>query len=170
MVFYAVKGCAVFNDFLVEILDLLVFTDLIFPMKKNFFSLSLHLTFFMCLCSVKIVRIQSFSGPYFPAFGLNTERYGVKATEETTMINFFFMLCLLFFSFFCRTNQNKRGFKLRAWVGFLVIFLSHRKETTCLFKRSRLVELKHFLWFANVVHWKNQNKDYLHKLKNEIVC
>ena len=37
MVFYAVKGCVVFNDFLVEILDLLVFTDLIFPMKKNFF-------------------------------------------------------------------------------------------------------------------------------------
>ena len=26
---------------------------------------------------VKIVRIRSFSGPYFPAFGLNTEKYGV---------------------------------------------------------------------------------------------
>ena len=26
---------------------------------------------------VKSVRIRSFPGPYFPAFGLNTERYGV---------------------------------------------------------------------------------------------
>ena len=26
---------------------------------------------------VKNVRIWSYSGPYFPAFGLNTERYGV---------------------------------------------------------------------------------------------
>ena len=28
---------------------------------------------------VKSVRIRSFPGPYFPAFGLNTERYGVHA-------------------------------------------------------------------------------------------
>ena len=27
---------------------------------------------------VKSVRIRSFPGPYFPAFGLNTERYGVS--------------------------------------------------------------------------------------------
>ena len=27
---------------------------------------------------VKIVRIQSYSGPYFPEFGLNAERYGVS--------------------------------------------------------------------------------------------
>ena len=27
--------------------------------------------------SAKSVRIRSYSGPYFPAFGLNTERYGV---------------------------------------------------------------------------------------------
>ena len=27
---------------------------------------------------VKSVRIRSFSGPYFPAFGLNTERYSVS--------------------------------------------------------------------------------------------
>ena len=27
---------------------------------------------------VKIVRIRSYSGPYFPAFGLNTERYFVS--------------------------------------------------------------------------------------------
>ena len=28
--------------------------------------------------SVKSVRIWSYSGPYFPAFGLNTERYSVS--------------------------------------------------------------------------------------------
>ena len=27
---------------------------------------------------VKSVRIRSFSGPYFPTFGLNTESYGVS--------------------------------------------------------------------------------------------
>ena len=27
---------------------------------------------------MKSVRIQSYSGPYFPDFGLNTERYGVS--------------------------------------------------------------------------------------------
>ena len=27
---------------------------------------------------VKSVRIRSYSGPYFPAFALNTERYGVS--------------------------------------------------------------------------------------------
>ena len=27
---------------------------------------------------VKSVRIQSFSGPYFAAFGLNAERYGIS--------------------------------------------------------------------------------------------
>ena len=26
----------------------------------------------------KTVRMRSYSGPYFPAFGLNTERYGVS--------------------------------------------------------------------------------------------
>ena len=30
-----------------------------------------------CHC-VKNVRIRSYSGPYFPVFGLNTERYGVS--------------------------------------------------------------------------------------------
>ena len=37
-------------------------------------SLSNHLGTHHC---VKSVRIQSYSGTYFPAFGMNTERYGV---------------------------------------------------------------------------------------------
>ena len=32
---------------------------------------------------VKSVRIRSFSGPYFPAFGLNTERYGVSFSIQS---------------------------------------------------------------------------------------
>ena len=32
----------------------------------------------MIIHYVKGVRIQSYSGPYFPAFGLNTERYSVS--------------------------------------------------------------------------------------------
>ena len=34
-----------------------------------FYTIHLH--------CVKRVRIRSYSGPYFPAFGLNTERYAV---------------------------------------------------------------------------------------------
>ena len=32
---------------------------------------------------VKSVRIRSFSGPYFPAFGLNRERYGISLRIQT---------------------------------------------------------------------------------------
>ena len=30
---------------------------------------------------VKRVRIRAFSGPFFPAFGLNTERYGMRRVQ-----------------------------------------------------------------------------------------
>ena len=33
------------------------------------------------------VRIWSFSGSYFPAFGLNTEKYGVSLREDTDQKN-----------------------------------------------------------------------------------
>ena len=36
---------------------------------------------------VKSVRIRSFSGPHFPAFGLNTERYSVHMRENTYQKN-----------------------------------------------------------------------------------
>ena len=36
---------------------------------------------------VKSVLIRSFSGPYFPAFGLNTERYSVQIRENTDKKN-----------------------------------------------------------------------------------
>ena len=37
---------------------------------------------------VKSVRIWSFSGPYFPAFGLNTERYGVVSYPDRYYVFF----------------------------------------------------------------------------------
>ena len=39
----------------------------------NVFPVELH--------CVKSVRIPSFSGPHFPTFGLNTERYEVSFTD-----------------------------------------------------------------------------------------
>ena len=43
------------------------------------FSLNFHYGFRKRISHcVKSVRIRSYSGPYFPAFGLNTERYGVS--------------------------------------------------------------------------------------------
>ena len=36
--------------------------------------------FFHC---VKSVLIRSYSGPYFPAFGLNTERYSVSLLSQS---------------------------------------------------------------------------------------
>ena len=32
----------------------------------------------VCVCVLENVRIRSYSGPYFPAFELNTERYSVS--------------------------------------------------------------------------------------------
>ena len=43
-----------------------------FAPSSNFFWFSSHFYY------VKIIRIWSFSGPYFPVFGLNTERYAVS--------------------------------------------------------------------------------------------
>ena len=53
---------------------------------------------------VKCVRIRSFSGPYFPAFGLSTEIYGVslrikskcgkKQTRKTPNLDTFHALVL----------------------------------------------------------------------------
>ena len=37
---------------------------------------------------IKKVYIQSYFSPCFPAFGLNTERYGVKTPRKTSMMDF----------------------------------------------------------------------------------
>ena len=45
------------------------------PVVQNFSLLRLH--------CVKIVQIRSFSGPYFPTFGLNTDIYGVNLCVQS---------------------------------------------------------------------------------------
>ena len=49
-------------------------------------------------CLVKSVRIWSYSGPYFPAFGLNTNQseYGKMRTRITPNTNTFFTQCNFF--------------------------------------------------------------------------
>ena len=44
--------------------------------------------------------------------------------HEITMISFFLILCLFFSSLFCRTYQNKCGFRFCSQVAFLSIFFS----------------------------------------------
>ena len=46
-------------------------------MLRNFSKLSLSMLISV-RHSVKSVHIRSYSGPYFPAFGLNTEKYSVS--------------------------------------------------------------------------------------------
>ena len=48
--------------------------------NRRIIKFPLRLRFNHC---VKSVRIQSFSGPYFPAFGLNTRKYGPENTPNT---------------------------------------------------------------------------------------
>ena len=51
-------------------------------MKNMNFALLKHKRIYKQICTylhyVKSVRIRSFSGPYFPAFGLNMDSYGVS--------------------------------------------------------------------------------------------
>ena len=68
-----------FNHFLVEILDLSFFTKSL-PMKNYFF---------VCLF-----------------IWLSLSIWATKNSTGITIINFFFILCLFSFSFFCRTNRN----------------------------------------------------------------
>ena len=63
-----------------------MFEEKIIPLLKShhisqqlLFGFGKRLNAFECvLNSVKSVGVWSFSGTYFPAFGLNTERYGVS--------------------------------------------------------------------------------------------
>ena len=49
---------------------------LIFKETMNNLNFQKNLLLIHC---VKSVRIRNYSSPHFPAFGLNTERYGVNA-------------------------------------------------------------------------------------------
>ena len=55
-------------------------TTAIAPFQNHIASLGLQLALHDC---IKIVRIRSFPGPYFPAFGLNTEIYSIILRIQT---------------------------------------------------------------------------------------
>ena len=50
------------------------------PLKLNYISIT-NLKYYHCL---KSVHIRSFSGPYFPPFGLNTGKYGPEKLQIRT--------------------------------------------------------------------------------------
>ena len=53
------------------------------PLKNELKKWSVRLTQKQQWHCVKSVRIWSYSGPYFPAFGLNTERYRMSIRIQT---------------------------------------------------------------------------------------
>ena len=55
-----------------------MFSQVCFPVNGNWGLLTIYKFFHTLHHCVKSVRIGSYSGPHFPAFGLNTERYSVS--------------------------------------------------------------------------------------------
>ena len=78
---------------------------------------------------VKSVRIPSFSGPYFPAFGLNMERYSV---------------IFLIKPFFWDANLNIRTKE---------VFKNKIKSIFYHFKKHSLKQIKPFFWKVRVRLW-----------------
>ena len=67
-----------------------IFTKLLAVSESSIkIKVKLHMTLFVIFLTsavihcVKSVRIQSYSGPHFPAFGLNTERYSVSLRVQS---------------------------------------------------------------------------------------
>ena len=75
--------------------------------SKQYFDPRNYMCHLQYVKYLQYVRIQSFSGPYFPAFGLNTERYSVSLriqsecgkirTRKTLNTETFHAVLLLFF-------------------------------------------------------------------------
>ena len=78
---------------------------------------------------MKNVRIQSYSGPYFPAFGLNTERYGVylriqskcgkMRTRLTPNTHSFYTVWHLTFSPYARDTYTKEIYWGKRWISIV---------------------------------------------------
>ena len=76
-----------------------------------------NLLTFLVLHCVKSVRIRNYSGPHFPAFGLNTERYGVslriqsecgKMRTRITLHTYTFH-AVLFIVGWCKISTSRAG-------------------------------------------------------------
>ena len=71
-----------YQDFFLLIINiyLYVFFAVLLCFKFTFCFFSQEKNICFCNC-VKIVNIRSFSGPQFPAFGLNTERHSPYSVQ-----------------------------------------------------------------------------------------
>ena len=95
------------------------FLDFCFSRRSiNFFTFIFYLNIVDNLHCVKSVHFRSYSGPYFPAFGLNTERYGVslriqsvcgKIQTRKTPNRTLFMQCLKCSKYFVNINFCAKG-------------------------------------------------------------
>ena len=85
---------------------------------------------------IKSIRIRSFSGPYFPAFGLNTERYSVflRIYSKCGKVRTRKTPCVM--------NKSFQD----AWVGFLETDLLVSWNQADLTSRKRAMLQKYDLW------------------------
>ena len=65
--------------------------------------------------SVKSVRIRSYSGPYFPAFGLNTEGYSVSLRIQSKCVKIRTWIIPNMDAFRAVSDQKWHGKSSRAW-------------------------------------------------------
>ena len=99
---------------------------------------------------LKSVRIRSYFGPYFPAFGLNTERYGVYGE----------------YRHFSRSTQTNKFYKIRCLK--LQIFKWENRPKLCEncvfpqnFHTRKLVEITAFFAVLNkVIHQITRNRTF----------
>ena len=64
---------------------------------------------------VKSVRIRSYSGLHFPAFGLNTERYFLRSAELDLTINFLNLVFHLLVTVQKNQNSHQTWCRLLSW-------------------------------------------------------
>ena len=156
MVFYAVKGCVVFNDFLVEILDLLVFTDLIFPMKKNFFQLVSSFDFLYVFVQRKNCPHSEFLWSVFSR--IRTEYGEIRSkSNRRNHHDLIFFSCYACFSFHFFAVLIKTSvvsnFTLESAFQ-LFFYLMEKKQHACLKGVDQLNENTSFdlqTWFIEII-------------------
>ena len=126
------------------------------------------------------IRIRSYSGPHFPAFELNTERYGVslriqseyrKLRPEKLLIRTLFTQCwddlprnFKYVFFTACSNKLDLGSKIKTDYLILKMHLIKKLETIGVITYHQLVE--HFKkyssiypeLFSNIVHLKHFSK------------
>ena len=105
--------------------------------EANFIPNLLH-----CHC-VRSVRIQSYSGPHFPAFGLNAERCGVSLCIQSE-----------FRKTRTRITQNTDTFHV-VWVSSLVLLVANRTSIRILWRKNIMTRIvrKHLFCYLHFHGW-----------------